>query len=153
MVFFSIFPIDTLQKVNSDWNSNRIQIGKSSWLYLIFLIMSGLISHIQLLFLIFSLLGETRDNFFRFWLELITSFKTLGSAKQFVQSKYSKLELLIVPEQLIYYQCATKIICFYRGNICTNWKDSNLYLSLTHCAFIINGKILLHIANLSSQKI
>ena len=104
---FSIFPIDTLQKVNSDWNSNRIQIGKSSWLYLIFLIMSGLISHIQLLFLIFSLLGETRDNFFRFWLELITSFKTLGSAKQFVQSKYSKLELLIVPEQMIYYQFAT----------------------------------------------
>ena len=95
--------IDILQKVNSDGNSNRIQVGKSSWLYLIFLIMSGLISHIQLLFLIFSLLGETRDNFFRFWLELITSFKTLGSAKQFVQSKYSRLELLIVPEQMIYY--------------------------------------------------
>ena len=119
---FSTFPVGILQMAskffkifNSDGNSNRIQVVKSSWLYLIFLIMSGLISHIQLLFLIFSLLGETRDNFFRFWLELITSFRTLGSAKQFVQSKYSRLELLIVPEQMIYYWFVTNLVCLFKS--------------------------------------
>ena len=116
---FLIFPIGILQmalilfkKLIPMGILKRIQVGKSSWLYLIFLIMSGLISHIQLLFLIFSLLGEIRDNFFRFWLEFITSFRTLGSAKQFVQSKYSRLELLIVPEKMIYYRFVTKLVSF-----------------------------------------